>query len=311
MAFMNETCLLSICIPTYNRFDKLQLCLECITDAIKNYSGYIEIIISDNHSNDETANIIEHYKTKIPNLTSYRNEDNYGFNKNMLLLLNNYSRGKYIWMIGDDDYIDSNAISQIINIILDYKSNIILVKHRIFHNIENFVAFRRKNIGLPDVSKNDNVKFLAFSKAMDNIAVPSNIFCTFFSSVIFKKNMIKREYFNHIQDNHWDKFYNVFPNAYLIINSFHNEKNVCVINNILISVVEGKKNWDDKLDLIWLKHIPDLYNYIEELNIKSRDLRKSRYIIVKNNILLLRKIKHIKEFIVIKKIINNIIHILF
>ncbi len=65
------------------------------------------------------------------------------------------------------------------------------------------------------------------------------------------------------------------------------------------------------MDLIWLKHIPDLYNYIEELNIKSRDLRKSRYIIVKNNILLLRKIKHIKEFIVIKKIINNIIHILF
>lgn len=309
MAFMKHQVLLSICIPTYNRADKLKICLECIDDAIKNIdkNQNIEVVISDNNSDDETSSIIENYKAKIKNLKSYRNRDNLGFNQNMLLLLNQYSNGEYIWMIGDDDYIDSNAISKIMNIIYNYKPNIILVKHRIFQKLEDFFSFRKQNNILFKKKNDGNILILPFLKAIDYIAVPSNIFCTFMSSAIFKKESIKKEYVVKIKDNKWDAIYNIFPNAYIIINSLYREKRTFIINDCIISVVASKKSWDDKMDSLWLRHIPDLYHYIMSMNRGKYKLKNSKILIIKNNIAYFKRASIVEKIKNIHTITKNVI----
>jgi len=49
---------LSICIPTYNRAKELDECLSCIVPQIMDKDS-IEIVISDNNSDDNTEQIIQ------------------------------------------------------------------------------------------------------------------------------------------------------------------------------------------------------------------------------------------------------------
>ena len=52
----------SVVIPTYNQGDLLKKCLETVVkQSFKNY----EVIVIDNHSNDNTQKIIKKFKKKI------------------------------------------------------------------------------------------------------------------------------------------------------------------------------------------------------------------------------------------------------
>ena len=50
--------LISICIPTYNRAELLDYCLENLA-ALKDCGRPVEIVISDNGSTDRTPEVIE------------------------------------------------------------------------------------------------------------------------------------------------------------------------------------------------------------------------------------------------------------
>ena len=66
--------LLSICIPTYNRSQYLKKCLEAIVrqDGFQ----YVEVIISDNCSTDDTEAIGRGYEKQYNNIRYFRNEEN-------------------------------------------------------------------------------------------------------------------------------------------------------------------------------------------------------------------------------------------
>lgn len=70
--------LLSICIPTYNRCDNLNRSIETIVNNnIFEKTNYIEILVSDNASNDDTMDIMQKYIQKYPNkIRYYRNKVN-------------------------------------------------------------------------------------------------------------------------------------------------------------------------------------------------------------------------------------------
>ena len=50
---------ISICIPTFNRAKSLTNCLASIAIASRKYSGEFEICVSDNGSDDKTADVIK------------------------------------------------------------------------------------------------------------------------------------------------------------------------------------------------------------------------------------------------------------
>ncbi|HEY5535108.1 MAG TPA: glycosyltransferase family 2 protein [Ignavibacteria bacterium] len=107
--------LLSICIPTYNRAKILDVSLKNLLPQINKYIEYIELIISDNASFDNTHEII------LKNLSEYQNinvillrQDNniefYGNSKKCREL----SSGKYFWLLSDNEHILPYAIEFII-----------------------------------------------------------------------------------------------------------------------------------------------------------------------------------------------------
>ena len=71
---MMDKPLLSICIPTFNRAEYLENCLE----AIVQQDGFeeIEVVISDNCSTDATQTLGEKYAQTYRNIKYFRNEEN-------------------------------------------------------------------------------------------------------------------------------------------------------------------------------------------------------------------------------------------
>ncbi|MFC2426221.1 MAG: glycosyltransferase family 2 protein [Capnocytophaga leadbetteri] len=108
--------ILSICIPTYNRAAILDGALEAIEKALRQIdSSEIELVISDNCSPDNTKEVVQKYKEKgLPISTYIRNEENLGIIGNIKQCFK-LAKGKYVWVLGDDDYIRQDTLKIILD----------------------------------------------------------------------------------------------------------------------------------------------------------------------------------------------------
>ena len=102
---------LSICIPTYNRASLLNECLLAIYNTKCNFLDF-EVCVSDNASTDDTFSIVDSFK-KYKNFSYERNDTNLGIPLNFLKVVS-IAKGKYVWLLGDDDIITTDAIQQIL-----------------------------------------------------------------------------------------------------------------------------------------------------------------------------------------------------
>lgn len=68
--------LISICIPTFNRCQQLKMTLESIVKQKEFLDGEVEIVISDNASDDNTPIVGRDFERKYKNVHYYRNACN-------------------------------------------------------------------------------------------------------------------------------------------------------------------------------------------------------------------------------------------
>ena len=108
--------LLSICIPTYNRAEKLSACLTRLYEEKESLDeNLVEIIVSDNCSNDNTEIVVNQFIGKIP-IRYIRQTSNIGVTKNVIFL-GRIATGKYIWHIADDDIVNKGVITKVITLL--------------------------------------------------------------------------------------------------------------------------------------------------------------------------------------------------
>lgn len=103
---------LSICIPTYNRSEYLRQCLAAVLPQAEECR--VPVIVSDNGSIDGTSDVIEYFSKKFDCLKCLRQEFNLGHDLNHKAILNATS-STYAWLLGDDDVIESEAISTLLS----------------------------------------------------------------------------------------------------------------------------------------------------------------------------------------------------
>ncbi|WP_223033957.1 glycosyltransferase family 2 protein [Hanstruepera marina] len=119
--------LVSICIPTYNGETYIK---EALQSAInQNYSN-LEIVISDDASNDNTLAIIEGFKSKtnIP-IKIYKHTPNgIGANWNNCI---RKAKGDYIKFLFQDDILEKHCISKLMTLMEDNpKTGLVYCKRR-------------------------------------------------------------------------------------------------------------------------------------------------------------------------------------
>lgn len=107
--------ILSICMPTYNRAAVLDGALEALEKAVKQIdSSEIELVISDNCSPDNTKEIVQKYIERGMPIAYTCNKENLGINGNMEQCFK-LAKAKYVWVLGDDDYIRQDALKIILD----------------------------------------------------------------------------------------------------------------------------------------------------------------------------------------------------
>ncbi len=106
--------LLSLTIPTYNRSRFLAELLECVLPQVIG-ENRVEVIVSDNASPDDTEAVVRGFVAHGLELRYLRNEVNVGADANFLQCLNQ-ARGKYVWVMGDDDLMAPKAIEQLLTL---------------------------------------------------------------------------------------------------------------------------------------------------------------------------------------------------
>lgn len=110
---MKDRVLLTVGIPTRNRVGYLRDLLESIaTQAseplVAEYG--LEVLVSDNASTDETADLIASFVPRVPQLRRWTNTTNLGARGNYHKLVEE-ARGEFLWVIGDDDLLLDGALA--------------------------------------------------------------------------------------------------------------------------------------------------------------------------------------------------------
>lgn len=112
---MNNSPLLSICIPTYNRAENLKECIESIIKQDAFSPDNIEIVISDNCSTDNTREIVKKYTEKYENIHYFCNEKNVTM-ENFPIVLSE-ATGELAKLTNDTTIFEDGSLKKIVEII--------------------------------------------------------------------------------------------------------------------------------------------------------------------------------------------------
>lgn len=111
--------LITVVIPCYNVEKYLPDCIESI---LKQTYDYLEILLIDDGSTDNTGNICDNYQQKDKRIRVIHQT-----NKGIATTRNigvQEAKGKYIFWIDSDDYVSSHIIEKLYQLLIDYSADI-------------------------------------------------------------------------------------------------------------------------------------------------------------------------------------------
>ena len=277
--------LLSICIPTYNRVNQLDNCLNSILISKKSVENLnFEVCISDNNSQQRIESLIEKYKNKL-NIKFNKNVKNLGFALNGIKSVEMAS-GTYSWMIGDDDLILPKTLTQLKEILenntdVDY----FFINSYNLHSkfLKRFSSpFDTKNLDFSDmktISKQKSNKKCDFWDVIDPkiswdflIGIYLNLFKT--KMWLNSLNVVNKENLN--DSRVWSNFDNTCLNPIVISNAFKESK-VFICAEPLSVNLTGEREWKSMYEFVEIIRIPELLDYY-----RSQGLSFKKYIYCKN-----------------------------
>lgn len=170
--------LLTLAIPTYNRVEKLKICLEQVMEQTAGKS--IELLVSDNASSDGTQMFMESFCKEHTNVTYVRNPENIGPDRNFL---NCYDRaaGEYVILLGDDDLLLPGAVDAILEA---------LARKPVFVHLNSCTLLRQDPLEctLPRVPEGT----MRIYNNRDQIMEEMGIFVTFLSSFVLRTELVRQ-----------------------------------------------------------------------------------------------------------------------
>ena len=177
--------ILTICIPTYNKIHLIIPLLCSIKNAIKTYDNHINLIVSENFSNDENKNNLKEYNARNPFFILYQHDINIGAIENIYFLSTKVNT-EYVWFLSDDDLLRIDTIEKIFNILyVNRNINLMFINHQTFKDNPNNII---KKVDLLDhkglIEKSKNI-------IIDLTKINGEIFM-FISSLIYNAEKLKQ-----------------------------------------------------------------------------------------------------------------------
>lgn len=110
---------LSICIPTYNRADLLEYCLENLR-ALDDHNIDYEVVVLNHASEDHTAQILEKLQQKWDNLRVYHQKKQVHIAGNWMAVMR-LARGEIVMGLADDDKLITDKLIEYVRYMQKHK----------------------------------------------------------------------------------------------------------------------------------------------------------------------------------------------
>jgi glycosyltransferase involved in cell wall biosynthesis len=107
--------LLSICIPTYNRAEYLDKSIASIVSQKEFSTESVELVISDNASNDNTGEVVKKYQKIYKNIYYFRNDENIR-DKNYPIVIKK-ANGVFRKLCNDTLLFKDNCLKQLLDVV--------------------------------------------------------------------------------------------------------------------------------------------------------------------------------------------------
>ena len=277
---------ISICIPTYNRANHLNNCLESIALNKTTSSIEYEVCISDNFSSDNTEEVVRSFQNKIP-INYYKNTSNIGRNNNYLNVVN-IANGDFIWLIGDDDLLLSNAIFELDKVI-SYNEDVDFFYINSYcldsdYLISFTFPFNTKNLPnnmslFSSWTKDGRLKFIDLINPKISFDFLGGMFLSVFKREDWLNNahILNNNASNDLREfSHYD---NTFPHVKIFANAF-SKSNAYFYSEPLTVNLSGVREWSSLSPLVnSVRLIESLKEY------RLNGLSYFKYIIYKNHAL--------------------------
>lgn len=172
---------LSICIPTYNRSQCLDINVRSIIEQItsQHLEQLVELVIINNASVDNTDEIASNFARSYEFIRYIKNDSNLGIDGN-IYKCTVAAKGSYVHLLSDDDMIINNGIAKVLSLISENPS-----VDFFFLNVQNFVGEYGSNVlTKPLFDPMTNLIFTDKNKFIEHIW----IYSTFISSFVLKKD---------------------------------------------------------------------------------------------------------------------------
>jgi glycosyltransferase involved in cell wall biosynthesis len=271
---------LTIAISTYNRSAWIDRGLRYLIDICTQFSDYVDIVICDNCSTDDTEIIVRNIMltkaTKESNLSIkyIRNITNVGMLGNLAVTANN-CEGDYFLILGDDDLLQPNSIGKfLLKITLFDNVDLIYLNYSISwaakpldSTVENYIRDGHQI----SYSERD-----LFDSAV-NVSVENENFFTAIYALIFRNDHGKRCYNQDTSGEPFTSLQSCIPTTKYILNELSLKKIVWISKSCL--VVNPQVSWVQHLNLWFINICPLKYQKFIEAG-ASQDrvdyIRKSR-----------------------------------
>ena len=243
--------ILTIAIPTYNRYETLKEAIDSIAEQWKEtLSDKVEIIISDNGSTDNTDEITSYPGFNKVKARYYRNKNNIGPDRNFFNCWDK-ANGKYVMLLSDDDVLFPGTIEACVEI-LDKDPDILYLSVGEWNNRKNISEEKER---LVEYSSDEQ-----FIKAL-------GLTITVLSSLVLKKE--------HISTDKLEKYVGTFfTQVYAVIDVMkYGNKKYIVRENASIGNRPGNQRSYNLYDQ-WLVYYQDALMHFTELGFSKKLCRQ-------------------------------------
>ena len=242
--------LLTIAIPAHNKPDFLKQAIYSIKKEL-DFGKDVNIVISDNSSNDEIKEIYSQKFKDDENINLFNSKEFPCLDSNVNRAVE-LSTGKYVWIFGDDDLIVPGILKKIKEFLYKEKPSLVVLNSMSFRNQEIIEDSRLPKCIKPIYGKKDNDKFL-----IDLIG-----YLTYVGGILIDRDLWINNYdrskigsyFAHID----------------CITSIKNNRNAHYFSTPAIKMRLGSQTWINKSFVIWHKFYPTIIWGLKNYNARAK-----------------------------------------
>lgn len=262
--------LLSICISTYNRSGWVKLNLENIFSQLPEERADLEVLVIDNTSPDDTPEVVKPYLQRM-DFRSVRNPRNVGMLGNLAVTAQR-ARGRYMWILGDDDLIRPGFIEKILGFLAsDQDIGLVYLNYGYsseddpgrIDRAEYLQSFNELEPVSPDASAD-----------VKGLSAKSENFYTAIYSHIYRRDHGMRAYTQDTSERPFSTMLSCIPTAYYVLNYMADEPAHWIGEQVM--VVNSNVSWTAYGTLFDLEQLPRAWDLAERMGAPSDEIDKRR-----------------------------------